>query len=417
VVRYPWVRFLILLRPGQSQNQARKGVDVASHRPPDRKEQIRDAATALFLERGYHNVSVAEIAQKLDITGAAIYYHYRDKQELLLSAVLHGLDTVDGLITEAPDLDAALRSLVGLVVGPRRLLAIWERQARYLEGSQRDTIRAREAELSAHLVPLIQAARPELEKADAELIGWAVLGALGGQARRRTSQVRRDDEELMFRLGSVAAYAPLPSSVMASAGSAAPSSAEAYTEAGLRRPRRDQLLTQAIQLFDERGYQSVTMADIGEAAGIVASGVYRHFPGKADLLVAAVNRGEELLRAAADHAMSSAASPREALDLLLREHIAISVGQRHLVGILTHERDELPDKERTALRRSQADYLDVWLQALSAAQPGRDPAKLKTIISATHSMLYLVGRSGRIDQWPGLAGRLTAIGSALLLDA
>lgn len=391
-------------------------MDVASHRPPDRKDQIRAAATTLFLQRGYHNVSVAELAQGLGITASAVYYHYTDKQDLLLNVVLHGLDTVDGHITEAADLEDALRALVALVVGPQRLVAIWERQARYLEGAQRDAIRAREAEVAAHLVLLLQAARPELDKADAELVAWAVLGALGSRSLRPGSQGRREDEQLMYRLGSIVAYAPIPQAVGGTGpGPAGPPGGGA--EAGLRRPRRDQLLTEAIRLFDERGYQSVTMADIGEAAGIVASGVYRHFPSKADLLVAAVNRGAELLRAAADRALSAAADPRFALDLLLREHIAICVEHRHLMGILTHERGELPAKERTALRRTQADYLDVWFQARSAVQPERDPAELKAVIAATHSMLYFAGQSGRGDQWPDVASRLASIGSALLLTA
>ncbi|MEB8337289.1 TetR/AcrR family transcriptional regulator [Streptomyces endophyticus] len=145
-------------------------------------------------------------------------------------------------------------------------------------------------------------------------------------------------------------------------------------------------------MFDERGYQSATMADIGEAAGIVASGVYRHFPSKTDMLVAAMNRGGEHLRTGADQALARARDPREALELRLRAHIAVTIEHRHLVGILTHDRGQLPDRERAALRRYQADYLDVWdiwVQALSAVQAERDTADLRTMVHAAHAMIHV----------------------------
>jgi AcrR family transcriptional regulator len=130
---------------------------------------------------------------------------------------------------------------------------------------------------------------------------------------------------------------------------------------GLRLPRRDLLVTEAIKLFDERGYQSVTMADIGEAAGIVASGVYRHFSSKTDLLVAAVNRGGERLRGTVTEALATATDSRDALESLLGAHITVSVEHQHLMGVLANEADQLPDADRTSLRRFQADYLDLWV--------------------------------------------------------
>lgn len=383
---------------------------MAARRPPNRRAQIRSAAADLFLERGYHNVSVADVAESLGIRASALYYHYRNKQDLLLHAVLDALDSVDTLIGEAADLDAALRALAAVVVGPRSVLAVWERESRYLEGSQREEITAREAEVVARFVPLVARERPELAAADAELVAWAVLGALGSRSRHRATLSKRRDEQLMYQLGSVAAHCELPDHDRPAADAGAPGG----NGSGLRRPRRDQLLAQAIRLFDERGYQSVTMADIGEAAGIVASGVYRHFPAKADLLVAAMNRGGERLRTGAEQALQQARDPAEALDLLLRAHIAVWVEQRHVVGILTHERDQLPEKERTALRRFQADYLRVWVEALGSARPGRDTAELRTVVNAVHGMIYFIVRSGRTELWPHLQERLSELGSALL---
>lgn len=150
----------------------------------------------------------------------------------------------------------------------------------------------------------------------------------------------------------------------------------------------------------------------------VASGVYRHFPSKTDLLVAATNRGGERLRAGAEQSLAHATDSREALELLLGAHIAVSIEHRHLVGILATESDQLPDKERTALHRFQSDYLDIWLQALRAARPNREPTELKILIHAVHAMIYFVVRTRRITLSPDLDTEwLTQLGVALLLDA
>ncbi|MFB6672453.1 TetR/AcrR family transcriptional regulator [Streptomyces sp. NPDC056390] len=384
---------------------------MGTRRPPNRKAQIRSTAAELFLEHGYHNVSVTDVAGALGITASALYHHYRNKQDLLLHAVLDDLDAVDTLIGQAAGLDEALHALAALVVGPRGALAVWEREARYLEGAQREAILARQAEVAAHFAPLVRAERPEISDADAELLAWAVLGALGSRSRHRSSLSRRRDEQLMHHLGAVTAHCELPEH---DRPEPQPATGRNGAGAGLRRPRRDQLLAEAIRLFDERGYQSITMADIGEAAGIVASGVYRHFPGKTDILVAAMNRGGERMRAGAEQALEQARDPEEALELLLRAHITICVEHMHLVGILTHERDQLPEKERTALRRFQADYLTTWVEALGAARPEREQAELKTIINAVHGMIYFIVRSGRIRFRPGLEQQLCELGSALL---
>lgn len=49
----------------------------------DTKTEIRTVALELFGRKGYEKTSLREIAERLDITKAALYYHYRSKDELL----------------------------------------------------------------------------------------------------------------------------------------------------------------------------------------------------------------------------------------------------------------------------------------------------------------------------------------------
>jgi AcrR family transcriptional regulator len=49
--------------------------------------RIRAAAVELFTERGYDKTSLREIADRVGITKASLYYHYPSKQALLLAIV------------------------------------------------------------------------------------------------------------------------------------------------------------------------------------------------------------------------------------------------------------------------------------------------------------------------------------------
>jgi TetR/AcrR family transcriptional regulator, cholesterol catabolism regulator len=51
------------------------------------KEKIRNVAATLFGERGYTATSIRDIAKELNSSVAMIYYHYKNKEELLYSII------------------------------------------------------------------------------------------------------------------------------------------------------------------------------------------------------------------------------------------------------------------------------------------------------------------------------------------
>ncbi len=57
---------------------------------PQRKESILQAASSLFADKGYHGVSIDEIAREVDVSPAILYRHFRSKKELY-DTVLHEL--------------------------------------------------------------------------------------------------------------------------------------------------------------------------------------------------------------------------------------------------------------------------------------------------------------------------------------
>ncbi|CAM5304909.1 TetR/AcrR family transcriptional regulator OS=Streptomyces alboniger OX=132473 GN=CP975_19840 PE=4 SV=1 [Streptomyces alboniger] len=49
------------------------------------RQRIQDVALGLFAEQGYEKTSLREIAERLDVTKAALYYHFKTKEEILVS--------------------------------------------------------------------------------------------------------------------------------------------------------------------------------------------------------------------------------------------------------------------------------------------------------------------------------------------
>ncbi|WP_406457432.1 TetR/AcrR family transcriptional regulator [Streptomyces sp. NBC_00876] len=380
-----------------------------ARRPPDRKARIIAAAAELFRSRGYHNVSLADVATDVGITAPALYRHFRGKPDLLLHVVDSTVAAVAASVAAAPDLDTYLRASASETPDRRGSAVLWQREARHLPEDRRKEQRHALNGVAEAIGGLIHEARPELGHADRQLLAWAVLAVYGSVSWHRTSLPRRRFEALLYRLAYAAAHCPLGTGP--SHGAAPPPGGYA----GLAVSRREEILVEAIRLFDERGFQSVSTDDIGEAAGATGPSIYKHFPTKTDLLVAAVVRGGEQRRAGTARALSAPGTPRETLDRLLRSYVEFAVDQSHLIGLLIGELDQLPEKERKGARQTQREYLGLWVRLLDEVRPGLDPAEARITVSAVLTVIDNAARTGASGDRPDLADRLTEIGSAVLL--
>src|SRR5215469_17072295 len=59
-----------------------------------------------------------------------------------------------------------------------------------------------------------------------------------------------------------------------------------WSRSRMRDPNRQRIVDAARQHFFSHGFRSVTMDDLAEALGVSKKTLYRHFPGKIDLLEA-----------------------------------------------------------------------------------------------------------------------------------
>ncbi len=86
----------------------------ARRQPEVSRGGILDAAFTCFVERGYHETSVDDIAARAGLSKGAIYWHFAGKRELFLALVdrfaEHALPLV-ARVADAPDWRAALHEI------------------------------------------------------------------------------------------------------------------------------------------------------------------------------------------------------------------------------------------------------------------------------------------------------------------
>lgn len=75
--------------------------------------RIRTAALDLFAVRGFGGTSMRELADRVGISPAALYYHFPSKDQLVESVVAPYLDAVDALLAGDRDRPDGARPLLG----------------------------------------------------------------------------------------------------------------------------------------------------------------------------------------------------------------------------------------------------------------------------------------------------------------
>ncbi len=132
-------------------------------RRTDTRQQIRVVALELFAEQGYEKTSLREIAERLGVTKAAVYYHYRTKEEILTSLLDEHLAGMDAIVewAEAQPPGRARRqgmlerysALLGGMTddGPQLIRFLQENQTSFKELTAGAEMRSRFERLSAIL--------------------------------------------------------------------------------------------------------------------------------------------------------------------------------------------------------------------------------------------------------------------------
>ena len=169
--------------------------------------------------------------------------------------------------------------------------------------------------------------------------------------------------------------------------------------ARVRDPERGaKILNAAVELFATRGFHAVAMSDIGQAAGIVGSGIYRHFDSKYAVLVALLDEVMVRLLTSADKIVVEHIDSTTTMRRLVETQIDFCLDHRRHVQLYRREIDALQADDSRRLRRMQRRYNEEWIATLLELRPDLDDTRARVLVHAAigaiqSSVAYESGQS------------------------
>jgi AcrR family transcriptional regulator len=147
------------------------------------------------------------------------------------------------------------------------------------------------------------------------------------------------------------------------------------------------VLSIAVAVFNERGYDGTSMEDLARALGVTKSAIYYHVPGKEQLLARALDRAlDGLFELAADE--RAATGPAiDRLEWVVRQSVRLLIDRLPYVTLLLRVRGNSLTEQAALERRREFDAFVSHLVKEAAAEGGiradLDPALVTRLLFGT----------------------------------
>ena len=159
--------------------------------------------------------------------------------------------------------------------------------------------------------------------------------------------------------------------------------------------RRSALLHSAASLFAERGFERVSLEDLGAAVGVSGPAVYRHFANKQAVLAALLIDVSRELVAGADSVIASSADAASTLRSLIGFHVDFALSNADVIVVQDRDLDSLGTADRDVVRSLQRGYIEAWVGVLATIHPATSTAELRIRARATFGLINSTPHSAR----------------------
>jgi AcrR family transcriptional regulator len=159
--------------------------------------------------------------------------------------------------------------------------------------------------------------------------------------------------------------------------------------------RRSALLHAAAELFAVRGFERVSLEDLGAAVGISGPAVYRHFASKQAVLAALLIDVSRELVAGADRVVASNVADDAKLRELIVFHVDFAVSNADVILVQDRDLDSLAPEDLATVRTLQRGYIEAWVGVLAGLNPSTPVAELRIRARATFGLINSTPHSAR----------------------
>ena len=155
---------------------------------PGRKEQVLEAAAALFSRKGYHSTTVRDIAEESGMLSGSLYAHFAGKEEMLFAIVERSADQfvaaaqpiVHGPGPASAKLRAAMAAHLQVVASSLDAATIFLHEWKVLSPDRRAVVKAKRSAYESLLAQIIHqgVASGEFRPVDEKFARLLVLSAV-----------------------------------------------------------------------------------------------------------------------------------------------------------------------------------------------------------------------------------------------
>jgi AcrR family transcriptional regulator len=379
-------------------------------RPKERKAQIARVAAEAFSELGFHAVSMDDIATRVGVSATALYRHSPSKYALFRDAVF-ALSTqlVDATAFAEADpgfgagmtlrerMDRLVAALVEVAIANRTSGGVYRWGDRYLLEADQQALAAQVRTVNLRLQQPLRELRPELDSRQRWVVSVSLLAAIGSIVDHRNPLPVGRIQNLFAVLTSAIWRAELPAGEDAThlpVHTGAP-------DVG----RYEAVLREAMTLFHQRGYRETAVEDIADAVGMPTSGIYRYFPGKADILAALFRRSADRLSSDTAAVLAVETDPRTALGRLVECYVARSFDSPGIDYLYFAERNSLRSSDAVLLNNLQRGTVDTWVRLVADLHPALTHRQARFVVQAAFALVVDLGRlAGYENTATGRAG-------------
>ncbi len=132
----------------------------------------------------------------------------------------------------------------------------------------------------------------------------------------------------------------------------------------LMQRRQEEILDVAARVFAERGFPGTDVQEIADELEVGKGTIYRYFPTKRKLFLAAVDRAMRRLREEVDASAAEAGDPLERIARAVRAYLAFFDANPAFVELLMQERAEFKDRKKPTYFEHREVNEKTWQEVL-----------------------------------------------------
>jgi AcrR family transcriptional regulator len=170
----------------------------------------------------------------------------------------------------------------------------------------------------------------------------------------------------------------------------------------------------AAGLFAERGFERVSLEDLGAAVCISGPAVYRHFASKQAVLAALLIDVSRELVAGADEVARHDSFKVDTLRELVAFHVDFAIANADVILVQDRDLDSLAADDLATVRQLQRGYIETWVGVLAESKPEVAVAELRIRVRATFGLINSTPHSARSSSKSAVRGLLEGMALAAL---